>query len=302
MINRIHFEKTRLLITPHFNGNRQNMQPSDDRPITDKRTPEALGSQSRQAPGQITAILMEEGQLTETQLTYALRIQSKLETPRPLLNVLKELEYVTDNQIKGAIRKNFSSFRIGDLLVELGHINELQLKTCLKAQAQEKSKRKLGELLVAHNFIREQKLLEILSVQLGIPLIEVEFSHMDATLTANARSGMFREFMFLPVRREGDRILVAFADPGDSRAITAAKRLFQCDISLAIARKGSIEEVIKRIQAGGGGDLSPPPPVSSPPRISSTPLSWRPFHWASATSIWSPPRTGSGSGSARTAF
>jgi type IV pilus assembly protein PilB len=105
---------------------------------------------------------------------------------------------------------------------------------------------------VAHNFIREQKLLEILSVQLGIPLIEVEFSHMDATLISNARAGLFREFMFLPIRREGDRILVAFADPGDNRAITAAKRLFLCDVNLAIARKGSIEEVIKRIEAGAG--------------------------------------------------
>ena len=228
------------------------MHPSDNRSAKDMTTRETAAPKSPSPPGQITAILMKKGQLTEKQLAYALRIQSKLETPRPLLDVLKELDYVTDDRITRAIRENFSSFRIGDLLVELGHINELQLKTCLTAQAQEGSKRKLGELLVAHNFIREQKLLEILSVQLGIPLIELEFSHMDATLAANARSGLFREFMFLPVRREGDRILVAFADPGDNRAITAAKRLFQCDIDLAIAGKGSIEEAIKRIQAGAG--------------------------------------------------
>ena len=129
-------------------------------------------------------------------------------------------------------------------------------KPVWRHRPEESSKRKLGELLVAHNFIRERNLLEILSVQLGIPLIEVEFSHMDATLLSNARTGLFREFMFLPIRREGDRILVAFADPGDSRAITAAKRLFQCDINLAIARKGSIEEVIKRIQAGAGSFTS----------------------------------------------
>ena len=84
------------MITPHFKRDIQNMHPSDNRPSMEKRPPKASGSQSRQAPGQISAILMEEGQLTEKQLTYALRIQSKLETPRPLLDVLKELEYVTD--------------------------------------------------------------------------------------------------------------------------------------------------------------------------------------------------------------
>ncbi len=232
------------------------MHPSDNRPSKDMTFQKTAAPKPSQAPGQITSILMEEGQLTEKQLAYALRIQSKLETPRPLLEVLKELKYVTDDQITGAIRENFTSFRIGDLLVELGHINELQLKACLAAQVREEPKRKLGELLVAHNFIREQNLLEILSVQLGIPLIEVEFSHMDATLLSTARAGLFQEFMFLPIRREGDRILVAFADPGDNRAITAAKRLFQCDINLAIARRGSIEEVIKRIQAGAGSFTS----------------------------------------------
>ena len=199
--------------------------------------------------GQITAILVQEGLLTDKQLAYARRIQSKLETPRILLDVLKELNYLTDNQITGAIRRNFSSFRIGDLLDELGHINELQLKTCLEAQAKEDPKRKLGEVLVSHNFIREQDLLKILSIQLGIPLLEVEFIDIDSNLISNDRARLFREFMFLPIRREGDRILVAFSDPNNKRAMNEAKRLFECDILPGIAREKSIAEVIDRFRA-----------------------------------------------------
>ena len=126
--------------------------------------------------GQIVSMLLEEGHLTDKQIAYALRIQSKLETPRILLKILKELEYLTDDLVTGTIRRNFTSFRIGDLLVELGHINELQLKMCLEAQAKEGTKRKLGEVLISHKFIKEQDLMEILSVQLGIPLVEVEFT------------------------------------------------------------------------------------------------------------------------------
>jgi type IV pilus assembly protein PilB len=203
-------------------------------------------------PGQIVSILLKEGHLTNKQISYALRIQSKLETPRILLDILKDLQYLTNDQITGAIRRNFTSFRIGDLLVELGHINEIQLKTCLEAQKKEATKRKLGEVLVSHNFIREQDLLEILSVQLGFPLIEVEFTDIDLKLISNARAALFREFMFLPIRREGDRILIAFADPSDTRAINEAKKLFQCDINPAITRKESIDQYVNRFQTGAG--------------------------------------------------
>ena len=208
--------------------------------------------------GQITSILVQEGLLTDKQIAYALRIQSKLETPRVLLDVLKELNYLTDSQITGAIRRNFSSFRIGDLLVELGHISALQLKTCLEFQAKEDPKRKLGEVLVSHNFIKEQDLLEILSVQLGLPLVDVEFVDINPNLISNARLGLFREFLFLPIRREGDRILVAFADPNNERAVNEAKRLLECDILPGIAREKSIIQVINRFQVETQSSASSP--------------------------------------------
>ncbi len=201
--------------------------------------------------GQITAILLREKTITQKQLDYALRIQSKLETPKILLDVLKELGYVTDEQITGAIRRNFTSFRIGDLLVELGHITELQLKTALETQKEEEKKRKLGEVLVSLNFIREQELLEILSVQLGIPLVELEFADVDPKLMSSARARLHRDFLFIPIRREGDRILVAFADPGDERSINQAKRLFECEINPAITKKESILKFIHRMGDAG---------------------------------------------------
>jgi len=203
-------------------------------------------------PEQIVSILLKEGHLTNKQISYALRIQSKLETPRVLLDVLKDLQYLTDDQITDVIRRNFTSFRIGDLLVELGHINELQLKTCLETQAKENPRRKLGEVLISHNFIKEQDLLEILSAQLGIPLVEVEFADVDPKLISAGRTRLFSEFMFLPIRKEGDRILVAFTDPCDQRAINEARRLFQCDISPALTKKESIAGFINRFQERAG--------------------------------------------------
>ncbi|GAB6146001.1 GspE/PulE family protein [Desulfocicer niacini] len=207
-------------------------------------------------PGQIVSILMKEGELTETQLAYALRIQAKLETPGILLDVLKELGYLTEDKISDVVRRNYSVFRIGDLLVELGHITAMQLKTCLEAQAREKSGRKLGEVLVSYNFIQEKKLLEILSVQLGVPLIEIEFVEFDLSLITVARLKSFQEFVFLPIRREGEAILAAFADPGSQRGIETAENIFECRIIPGIARESAILKMIRQFQADIKKDVS----------------------------------------------
>ena len=71
--------------------------------------------------GDIVTALIEAGYITEDQARYARRIQSKLPTPKTILEVLKELKQVTDKQIREAIQDHRVEMRIGNLLVELGH-------------------------------------------------------------------------------------------------------------------------------------------------------------------------------------
>jgi len=213
--------------------------------------PEPSGNKDTDIPvgiGQIVSILLKTGTISQKQFDYAGRIQSKLETPGTMLDVLKELKYLTDDQISDIIRNNYRSFRIGDLLVELGYITEKQLKICLKAQATDESHRKLGELLVAHNFIREKQLLEILSVLLRVPLIDVEFVKLDRNLATLAHLKLFKEFKFIPIRRDGNQIVVAFADPSNPECVKQAKALLESDIAPCIARERSIIKVIDDMQ------------------------------------------------------
>ena len=48
---------------------------------------------------QIVELLLREKILTEEQVEYASRVLSKIETPRPILEILKELNFVDDDQI-----------------------------------------------------------------------------------------------------------------------------------------------------------------------------------------------------------
>jgi type IV pilus assembly protein PilB len=201
--------------------------------------------------GQIVSILIKEGLLSQEQLVYALRISSKLELPRPLVDILKELRYVTDDQIRSAIRSNRLNIRFGKLLEELGYITATELQQVFQIQKEEGHKRKIGEILVSKRFISERQMVEVLSLQMGFPFLEVEFIQIDGALFAKAPIRWYEQHRFVPVRFEDHSVVVAFADPLDPAALEAAKQSFGERVTPAIALEKSIQVVIKRFATRG---------------------------------------------------
>jgi type IV pilus assembly protein PilB len=196
----------------------------------------------------IVRALTEEGFITEEQAQYARRIQEKLPTPKTVLEVLKELKQVTDAQVRQAIQENRVQMRIGRLLVELGKLNEADLQAAFSIKAEEKSKKKLGEILVEHNFIEERKLIEVLSMQMGFAYIDPQFTKIDPELYRKVPHKWYEDHWLIPVRREGEEIIVAFADPLDKHELDTARNFFGQNIRPAIALKSSIQEALKQME------------------------------------------------------
>ena len=192
--------------------------------------------------------LLNNGFLTDKQVEYARRVQSKLEGSRPLLQVFKELEFISDDQIKEAILKHPVSMRIGGLLVEMGHIRAADLQTALSIQAEEKYKRKLGEILVERDLIDEHVLAETLALQLGLAFVEPEWDGIDRKLFSRVPLKWYDTHHLLPIRTEGLSTIIAFVDPQDQDELRAARQVFGKNITPAIARKSAIQEVVMKAQ------------------------------------------------------
>ncbi len=150
--------------------------------------------------GKIIALLIDLGLLSKTQVQYASRVQSELRTGKPLLEIIKELKYLTEGQLRNALRENPLSIHIGDFLVELGLITNRDLGLVLQLQKKETPMRKLGELLVAHNLIEERKLIAELSLLLGFPFIEPDFPKIDPNLLKRGSITQYQAHSFFPVR------------------------------------------------------------------------------------------------------
>jgi type IV pilus assembly protein PilB len=198
--------------------------------------------------GEVVDHLLKNGYLIEKQIEYARRVQTKLEASRPLLQVIKELKFITDDQIKEALRKHTVFIRIGELLVELGYIDAADLQTALKIQAREKYKRKLGEILVERSLVDEQVLAEILSLQLGIAFVEPEWDGIDHKLFARVPLKWYETHHLLPIRADGMAVIVAFVDPQDQDELRAARQVFGENIRPVIASKSAIQEVVMKSQ------------------------------------------------------
>ena len=174
----------------------------------------------------IVEVLLDAGHVSRDQLAYAHRVQAKLDGPRPILEVLKDLKFISDEQIKAAVRQNPSPMCLGDLLVELGRVREDDLRVALTIQAEREPGKRLGQILLERRLIDERSLIEVLSLQLGFPCVEPDFAEIDPKLFLKVPVKWYETYHFVPVRMEDGAPLIAFADPLEKSDLDAAREVF----------------------------------------------------------------------------
>jgi type IV pilus assembly protein PilB len=221
------------------------MNPLDSLP-NDSPLPEAAGK------NQIVELLVREKILTAKQVEYASRVLGKIETSRSMLDVLKQLNFIDDDQIKDTVRRSRVPMCIGDLLVELGYIAYEDVQRALKIKSAYQNHKKLGDILLDQRLIDERSLIEALSLQLGFPHIEPEFSEIDQKLFGSVNPKWYEKYDVIPIRKEEGGVLVAFADPLDRRDLEAVKLAFGDKFIQAVARKSSIKHAVRRCLTGAG--------------------------------------------------
>ena len=200
--------------------------------------------------GVIPTLLIKDEIITHEQLAYAARVNSKLTTPQTMLDTLLELGLISQEQLQTTLRKHQLKLRLGDLLLELGYLREIDLQQALAIQKDSQGQRRLGDVLVDNGFIEERKLLETLSYQLGYPLIDPDFVKIDKTLLARLPLNICHQFSVLPLYRQGEQLLVTFADPLDQRARDIVAAHLGSFIP-AICSKNSLKEALAALEHVG---------------------------------------------------
>jgi len=198
----------------------------------------------------IARLLVRHNLLTENQFIYAKRVQEKLISKRSLIEVLKELELLSDEALVTVLKNQPVKIPLGELLVELGHLRSDDLEAALAIQKDSSHPKKLGDILVKYAFIEEHRLIEILASQLGFPFVIPEFSTIDRNLLQEVPLKVYAQHNFVPVAKEDGRILVAFADPLDLEDREAADHIFSRLVEPAIGPRQAIRETSDLFRRG----------------------------------------------------
>ncbi|MGC8844438.1 MAG: ATPase, T2SS/T4P/T4SS family [Candidatus Hydrogenedens sp.] len=191
--------------------------------------------------------LVDEGVITEEQLRRALRIQSLLEQPRHLSDVLIELGYATRQTINQAITKHGGNLRLGDLLIEQGIITPEVLNSALALQKERGIR--LGEALIELGAINERTLLRNLAHQMSVPFIEPEFPMIDPRLLQGVSPAYLRKYNFIPFSKEEDgSITVVVSDINNDQVRQAIQDVFQGQFNVALGPQDAIQESIQAFE------------------------------------------------------
>ena len=139
-----------------------------------------------------------------------------------------------------------NSEKIGGILVKNRIITNAQLKEALKIQEKEPDKR-LGEILIELKYIGEEELLNALSLQFGIPVVDLNNYEIKEEIIKIIPEEMIKKYKVIPINRFGNTLLLAIDDPSDINAIDDIKFYTGYNIDVVISSTRAIREVIDKV-------------------------------------------------------
>jgi MSHA biogenesis protein MshE len=141
----------------------------------------------------------------------------------------------TDNKPTEKVHKKI---RIGDLLVQNKVVSENQLMSALAEQ--KKTGHKLGNTLIELGYIEEQRLLEFLSQQLQIPLIDLEEFKLEPATVQTLSENVARRYRVIVLENRERDVLVGMADPTDLFAYDELGRILQKRVRQAVVKESQL--------------------------------------------------------------
>lgn len=134
--------------------------------------------------------------------------------------------------------------RLGDLLVELGYITEDQVKDAIKIQ--KSTGKRLGRIFVEQGLITEESLLNLLELQLGIPRIDLELIDVDMKAVSTISEALAKKYNLIPVKFREGHLVVAMSDPLNIFAEEDVTLSSGYKIEVGIAMEKEINEAIAK--------------------------------------------------------
>ncbi|HYZ46835.1 MAG TPA: ATPase, T2SS/T4P/T4SS family, partial [Actinomycetota bacterium] len=134
--------------------------------------------------------------------------------------------------------------QLDELLLARGLINEDQLSQARAAAVQ--TGRSLGRILIEMKFVSEAGLVAVLADQLGLEFVDLGETHLDQSAIALVPEAVARRHNCIPIGFDGDRLVVAMADPANVLAVDDIRAMTKREVKTVVATKADVLTTINR--------------------------------------------------------
>jgi len=134
--------------------------------------------------------------------------------------------------------------KLGDMLKESGLIDDFQLQSSLAYQRNWGGK--LGSILIALEFIKEEDLARIISEQLSIPYVNPFDPEIPESVIKLIKPHVAKKYQVVPVRKEKGKLVLVMSDPQDMEAMDGIRFITGLDIKPALALESEIRDAIRK--------------------------------------------------------
>ena len=134
------------------------------------------------------------------------------------------------------------TLRLGEYLVMIGMIDKETLNKALKAQ--KSSKKKLGEVLMEMGVADDVGIAKALAVRLKLPYGRIDKANIPSNIISLIPPALAEKHAVMPLRMNGNRLLVAMANPLDLYALEDLRFYTQLPIDRAVVPASDIVAAI----------------------------------------------------------
>lgn len=134
--------------------------------------------------------------------------------------------------------------QLGELLLEKGIINEVQLEKALKIQKEKGGL--IGQILVMLGYAKEDEIAQVLTVQYGFPYLPLESYDISPEVIKLIPENVAKQYNLIAIDRIGNLLTISMSNPLNSQAIEDIEVLTGSKIQVFISTMTDINNAIKK--------------------------------------------------------
>src|SRR5215510_9367682 len=136
---------------------------------------------------------------------------------------------------------------LGQVLKEMELISEGQIQEAL--QIQRKQGGVIGEILVGMGYVAREEILLALAAQMGMEVVDLDELDIDPVVINKVPTSMAKSYNVIPIKFENGVLTVAMSNPHDVNVRDDLRHSLHCEVQGAVASEEAVARSLEKYYA-----------------------------------------------------